>query len=159
MKFKVLKGTPLFDKLSNARKEMRRCNKAALALIKELGYESGRRKGHCLSGGISCFKINGEKPKGWRKQSDGYFPSPIKKNAEVLAKIAALPIAEYSLINEPLNYRWNDQELEAGNTFQFCPGVCWKNDYILIHIGELNRYAPVADMIEILDSEFKALSS
>ena len=52
MKFKVLKGTELFNKLSDLEKEMKRCNSLAFDLIKELGYTEMRGKFNTLAGGI-----------------------------------------------------------------------------------------------------------
>lgn len=153
MKFKVLKGTPLFDKLTNLKKEIDAANNAARDLVKELGYENYCKSLFDVAGGISAIIIPEGKPAGWRfsfndrQPAHAYFPSSIKANKELLERIKKLPIVSTQKLNSLINY---------GSPFS-TPGISWRKNYILI--STRNEYKPVKDMVEILESEYKKLES
>lgn len=161
MKFKILKGTPLFDKLIDVKTKIRDCNAAAFALVKEMGYERMRGKEMVLAGGISSIEIKGGKPDGWRvafaeKTKDEYFPSKLKQNKEILSKISALPVVGYEELNDILDYDFHKHE---GKRLSFHPAVIWKEDFILVSVAEYMYYQPAKDMVEILESEYMKLSN
>lgn len=162
MKFKVVKGSELFDKLTSLKKEMIRCNNAAFNLVKKLGYSRMRGRAGVLAGGISSIEIKSGQPEGWRKAysnrvSNEYFPAKIKANKDLLDKINALPILEYDALNDLVDFDWRDCD---SRFISFNPGVYWQQKVILIDISsEYSKYKPVEGMIEILDSEFQKIKN
>jgi hypothetical protein len=159
MKFKILKGTVLFEKFIALINEINRCDDAALALMKELGGIHIRGEHGNLGGGIGSIKMP-EKPKDWgNSYVDGeYMPIKNRKaNKEVLEKLAALPIVKDHALNSLINYNWKDHE---GRRLNFTPEVNWRKDHILIAIGEqYPRYKAVEDMVEITTTEFNTLKA
>lgn len=159
MKFKVLKGTPLFDKLNSLGEEMTEYNKAAFDLVKKLGYTRMRGKSNVLAGGISSIEIKGGKPVGWRNAYSGvrdeYFPAKLKANKMLLAEIDALPVVEYDDLNKILNFDWRTS---SSRNISFHPGIHWGKKEILIDVSRhYTSYKPVKGMIEILESEYMKL--
>ncbi len=163
MKFKVLKGTPLFKQLTAVKKEMVRCNDAAYEIIKEFGCTQMRGKFGVIAGGISGIIFqNGKKPpEGWRYTGESfneYMPKKnVSANKELNKRIKELPIVEYDALNDPLNFDWHDND--GSRKVSFHPGIKWKNNYILIDVSKhYPRYKPQEGMIEILESEYNKLA-
>lgn len=162
MKFKILKGTKLFDRLTAVRKEMTRCNKEALKVMKEAGAKSIRGRRMVAAGGISSFIFEDNiKPDNWSFAYGKDYPKdfmPTRNrtvNKDLLGKIANLPVVEYDAINDLLNYDFNDSDT---NRLYFIPGLLFKKQCILLVFGEqYTRYKPVKDMIEITHSEYLKL--
>jgi hypothetical protein len=159
MKFRVNKGTPLFDKLILLQEKMWDCNNAAYDLVKKMGYKRMRGRGMVLAGGISTIEILGGKPEGWRDNTYGvsneYFPKKNKQNKEILAKIKALPVVEYRELNDLVNFDMHDTK---SNRISFHPEIIWGDDAILIGISsQYENYKPVKGMVEILESEYNLI--
>jgi len=161
MKFKVLKGTELFQKFIDARAEMQRCEHAALDVMHEVGAKYVRGDFWAVAGGISAFGFEGDKkPEGWAiayKDSDkDFFPARNRKaNKELLDKIKALPMYKIEDFNEIMDYDYGDHDT---NRISFHPVVNWEKEYVLISIAsQYSRYKPVEGMIEITTSEYNSL--
>lgn len=153
MKYKVNKGTELFDKLVAFQSKMTEVNNKALELCKELGGKRFSVNGE-IAGGISSIEFD-EQPKGWRKTSlKGFYqPSDFKKNKEVIDKMRSLPRLSFKDFNEIVGY-----ELQfVGNMICTMPQVFWKKDFVLLSFNEAAKYTPVEDMEEITVSEFNSL--
>lgn len=167
MKFKVLKGTKLFDQLTKVGEDIREADNTAYKLGKELGYKSIRGGRHVLGGGISAFQSS-ELPKGWKyaypkSDREAVFPMNKKVNKELLDRIAALPKVEHEALNKILKFdpwKHNDKAYNGDGSFkiQWYPGIQWKDEYVLLDVSEYMVYKPVKDMIEILESEYEKLS-
>lgn len=153
MKFKVLKGTELFNKLSALDEEVNRCVRASQNLVESLGYKQFRPAYWTINGGISSIIIPGGKPAGWKnahKDYTGeYMPAKNKGNKELLDKIAALPVVTYGSLNSlvGLDTPWGH------------PGFSVYDDYALINFSEkqIKSLTSTSDMIEITHSEWVAL--
>ena len=157
MKFKVLKGTALFDKLTHVFTEVRRVEDAAIALATELGAEKGVHRPDMWA---VCFD---EHPgKLWRKafadRSEGdYMPSErTKEGKERMARIKSLPKVEYAFLNEILKYDSRSRKKDT-NRISYCPTVHWHKDFILVSVREYCIYKPVEDMVELTFSEYEEL--
>jgi len=164
MRYKIAKNRTLFRNLVELHKEMKRCDRAAFKVCKDLGYKKYTRKFHSVAGGISSFVLPAGpvvKPDGWRwvfgKAS--VFPSKLKKNADLLACIAALPFVHYEDLNKLFEYDWRKQRVNLTGKFSMHPEVSWHKDYILVAVSDNMVYEPVADMKEILYSEYETLKA
>lgn len=160
MKFKINNGTETFKNLKDVQSRMKECNAAASALAKELGGVDGQRLsgGHdCIAGGLGGIKLS-SKPDGWRNASKHhygfYFPKITKSNKPILAKIADLPKVTYRDLNSVVGFEFQS----SGLTWFNCPSVKWGPEYVLLAIHEDCYFTPNADMVEILDSEYKTLA-
>lgn len=156
MKFKILKGTETFKKLDDFEKEIKRVNKCAIDLSKELGGdEKGTHLGHPhhLAGGIFGIKMP-DKPDGWKDASKNhynfFFPKINKANKPILDKINSLPILKHKDLNDILSFEFQS----SGFTWYNCPGVEWGKEYILLNVDDNCYFTPNEDMIEILGSEY-----
>lgn len=162
MKFKVVKGTKLFDQLVDVQKEIRRVNGEARKLVESLGYKKYWPSSE-LAGGIVAIHCPTGKPEGWavfwKDEKHCYMPAKNKKeNKELWAKINALPVLEYSYLNDLLDYKPLTHRTD--NRVSFGPGIQWEKDYVLLEFADYvaAKYKPVKDMIEILESEYVKLS-
>lgn len=164
MKYKVLKGTDLFDKLWSIQKKMQSCQDEAQKIVNTIPEADGSSKrSHCLAGGIAAFHFKKgwtNAPDGWRKMEKGwtqwFMPkSSDKKNKELLKKISELPVLGYEIINDLLNFHFYvTEELQVWH----CPIVEWRSKYVLIEVPNDKKYKPLDGMIEIMDSEYIKLS-
>ncbi|UOR06272.1 hypothetical protein MUN82_04050 [Hymenobacter aerilatus] len=157
MKFKIVKGTALFEKLSELQAKCTECNKAARALADQQGangFASGR---NMIAGGIAALCFD-DKPEGYRllQQPNYYYPKVTKANRPLHDAIAALPTVGNDDLNGLLNYKF--QTVCDGDKMYWAsrPGVIWGEEQILVDTGKA-KYEPVADMIEILESEYLRL--
>jgi hypothetical protein len=163
MYFIVRKGSALYDKFQKLREDMKSAHAAAKKLAKELGAEAIRGSSLGLAGGISSFVFpeGTPKPKNWKRIIYGdweYFPSKFKANAELLARIEALPVVKEKELNDIVAYNWRKC---AGNRISFHPEVHFLSDSVLVqtHSEIYPSYKPVAGMEEILESEFLKLKN
>ena len=150
MYYKVLKGTKLYDQLTELMKECRRCNNASLKLAKEVGAVSVRGARMRLAGGISSFLIETGKPDGWKASGTNipneYYPSKLKANKELRERIDNLPVVTYKQLNDMVGY---------DDIFGH-PGFVTKKNVILLDFTEkmMQNLKPVKDMVEITRTEF-----
>ena len=153
MKFKVLKGTVLFQQLEELFIKVNSAHKAALSLIKEIGANSYRPSSWSIGGGISSLAFNEEKDsKMWKKMSYGKFEYMPKTNnkegRELMNKIHELPMVSWSDLTKLLT--------TEDDPF-WCPGVVKTDECFLFDISDKHAKKLNADLIEILNSEYFAL--
>lgn len=162
MKFKVLKGTELFNQLTAINKRMYAAKDAADKLTASLPFKvvDTATRGYNLAGGIDAFHCPDGCPEGWKVVGESwqnlYYPK-VKGNKDLLAKISALPLIKYDDINELINFRPQGYTTPAGLAWAKGPGIVWAKTYVLIETSEGLPYKPVPDMIEITVSEFDKL--
>jgi hypothetical protein len=165
MKFKVLKGTKLFDILDKIGDDCMVATREARKIVEELGFEKWRQQTFCLAGGISAFHAPKGKPDGYvyaysNRDRTAVLPKKIKSNKELLERIEKLPEVKYEALNKPLNYDGfkSDKFNERGAKYiSMAPGIVWRKNYILLDMHDYIDYKPVKDMIEITTSEYKKL--
>lgn len=161
MKFKILKGTALFDTLESVIEKMRACNAHAKALMSEFNADGYSKSRNGIAGGIAAFNFTDptKKPQGWKAMERGYtnwfFPKAAEK--DLISRISQLPIVETSAVSEPLNYQNQSWMNNERMVFSELPAIKFFDDYILVDVNSKAEYTPVSDMVEILESEYKEL--
>lgn len=156
MKYKILKGTALFNSLLALHGRIQQARAEIRRVVEELGYKEYVVSSDYL---IACsgIQIFGDKPEGWRKVGGKWEPYylPTQKNKEVAAKIAALPMIRNEELNTIVGFHWQiGDNLAVFNR----PGFVQRDDYALIEVGSGCKFDPLPDMIEITGSEYKKLS-
>lgn len=160
MKFKILKGTETFQKLTDLKSEMNRCNSEASSLSKSLGgcikgTHLGKGYG-CISGGLAGIKME-TKPDGWKNASTQYYgfyiPKINKANKHLLDRIELLPTVRHEDLNAIVGFEMQS----SGRRWFNCPGVHWTKEYVLLEVDNECDFTPNCDMIEILESEYVKL--
>jgi len=169
MKYKILKGTKLFDQFIELKKKMVTAKKAAKELVKEVApVDTEWYAPHeSIAGGVDAFIIPGGKPDGWVNayiphEKDVYRPKKTLANKELLDKIANLPVVSTSDFNSIIKYDWRKTgaKKQLGRRItSYSPGFDIRANYVLIDVSEhAPNYKPVPDMIEITVSEYNKLS-
>jgi hypothetical protein len=166
MKFKVLKGTKLFDELNKVQEELAAAHRASKVIVKELGFKEWHKQSFCLGGGISAFRSK-TKPDGYAfayadRDREAIFPKKTKANKEILERIKNLPIIDYDRLNKLIKFDWRKSMKgngKGGLHTSFAPGIAWRKEAVVLDIDEAydDTYKPIKDMIEITTSEFKKL--
>jgi hypothetical protein len=159
MKYKVLKGTALFDKLIAIVDQINECNQQALDLAHSQGAVGLATLGNNRGGGIDAFRFKEEPDMLLWKQMDKhryrdlYSPRANKKNNELFSQIQALPRIGYPEYNAVIGYesQW------IGITCHQSYGLTQDDEFFLISVFDESKYTPHPDMIEILGSEFNLL--
>jgi len=164
MKYKVVKGTKLFDELWSIQKQMQSCHDEVKKIADTIPEADGfSKRSHCLAGGIAAFHFKEYSmgaPDGWRKMEKGFTPwfmpkSSDKRNKELLSRISKLPVIDYEAINDLLGFNFH---ITGEMQIWYAPIVEWRKKYVLIEMPSDRKYKPKDGMIEILDSEFIKLS-
>lgn len=165
MKYKVVKGTPLFDQLQALAQRCIDANAAADDLAKSLGAEASySRATKNRAGGVDAFRFDYGKepdPALWTQpdrhnNKQMFYPRAGKKyavNQPLHDQIAALPIVSFQEFNEAIGFERQWVGLSLVHCYTLCPG----RDVVLIDTGDEADYTPVEGMQEILVSEFRAL--
>jgi hypothetical protein len=166
MRFKILRGTETFTKLTRLRLRINECNDAAGKLVKELGGERYLHHSglYTIAGGIAGIELK-ERPEGWglaypKTYSNIYFPIRNRiANKEILERINSLPLVEDSDLNNILGYEPQDVHKSGLRyTLAYRPAIHFRDEYMLIRITDGAVYTPInADIIEITVSEFNSL--
>lgn len=163
MKYKILKGSPLFDKIQRVRVRMMEAHDLARETAIKMGAKSWRGKNSQDVGGLSAFKFK-KLPTNivWRKAygsrvDDEVFPKAVSSNKQLLDNIAALPTVSRREIDRLVGFK--PQFIGETNYFRF--GCAWVvgSAVILIDVGTRIKYKPRAGMIEITESEYLGLSA
>ena len=160
MKFKILPGSELFDKMKALEKQINDADNLAKDACKKLGGKQLATSGRYLGGGIEAIQFE-ETPDAnlWSKVNKYHsLYRPKVRNKEAWAIIQQLPILQSSDLNSILNF--NDQTVSYGDSLIFCsrPGVFFGEKYFLVNISDGCKYTPVEGMVEILDSEYQQLN-
>ena len=166
MKFKVLKGTTLFNKLMVLRRDMIAAEQAAADLAAEFGSDTfiASREFQVIAGGLEGIMMD-NKPATWVKAfpkhyPDVYIPAAGKpENRDILARIAALPVVRSHDYNTIIGFKPQEIRLEGKLTVTLVSNcsLALKEGMFLIACNPNAEYEPVAGMTEILESEFKKL--
>lgn len=166
MKFKVFKGTELYIQLVAIQKKADQCQQASQKLAKSIGAINVATRGNNIAGGVDGFEFEpGKEPDllMWMRpdrhnNKNLFYPRYGKKytqNQELHDKIAALPVVKFNEYNAIIGF----ESQFGGNLVHYrCYGLKIHKDFALVSIGEGAKYTPnSADMIEILESEYKML--
>jgi hypothetical protein len=161
MKFKVLKGTVLFDKLLAIVIQIHECNQQAHDLALEQGAIGVATTGNNRAGGIDAFRFKYDTEPDvllWKQvdkyhYADLYSPRANKKNNNLFSQIQALPRIGYKEYNAVIGY----EQQWIGLSLHQSYGLFQDDDFFLIELSDEVNYTPVADMTEILSSEYKTL--
>lgn len=160
MKFKIVKGNPLYDSFMELKKRTMEVNKAANDFAKKVGGKASCRSQNVAYGGISAIEFDA-KPEGWRMVGDKYrhlfFPKATNK--ELLKEIAALPKIQYDEINNIVGFDAPQTVTSnQGILWVNCVGISYGKDYILLNVTSGAKYNPPKHVIEILESEYEKLN-
>lgn len=164
MKYKILKGTALFEKFIELQKKMEAAHWEARKLVSELGYSEWHEGLGVLSGGISGVCIPGEKPAGWANafnphEKGVYMPKKINANKLLLQRMSALPRVENIDLNSIIDYD-RRRDCVQNRRISFRPGFNIKEEYALVEFSDLaSKYKPLPDMTEITVSEYNTLNA
>lgn len=159
MKFKIPKGTPLFDTLKEVAKKMKEVNAEAQKIVDEIPDTEGfSPSNHGIAGGIKgiAFKEYSKKKEGWNKMESGVSKwfMPKAANKELWAKIRALPVLSKDEVNKPLNFSFGMfGNMEIWHT----PKIMFKKSAILVQYPDMWKGTPPADAVEILASEWNKI--
>ena len=161
MKFKIEKGTETYGKLMALKKRMTAARKAVNAVLDELGAERYTPAYGAMVGGISGVELSA-KPEGWVRVGGGssriYYPSA--KNKAMRERFHALPKVSHDELNEIVGFKRSeeiDDETLVWRRYN-CPGVHFGQGVVLMDTGRA-KYSPLnADIVEILESEYRRLS-
>lgn len=155
MRFKILPGTALFDKLQELKERMRLANEATKAFVTDLGFEQWYQPTDSIAGGLDAVLYDKDHPRPSTWTTGGYPKKSLKANAEIIDKIKALPMVSQWDLNAILSYNRQTVRAENSNRIAFSPNFNIKDEYVLIGISDAApNYKPVADMVEITVSEF-----
>ena len=166
MKFKVEKGTELFDKLVSVKDKMDKAQTAAEKLGKELGGEAVYSRRYInVAGGIDAirFAYTTEPDKElWMKPDRHnsprlFYPRSSKKankqNQPIHDKIRALPVVTEDEYNDIIGFKYHWVGLRNYRTYN----LFIYDTYAIIETGEGADYKPIEGMVEILESEYYKL--
>lgn len=160
MKFKILKGTETFEKLTALAEEIKRVEIAADDLVRSVGGKTHCRSNFYLAGGVAAVVFD-KQPEGWKKVGDDGHYMPKVKNKELSERFKALPTLSLQLIQDITGYPSGEiGENKDGQLVRFgVPGIAWNDEYVLFNASSTAPWTPPnADFIEILESEYIRLS-
>lgn len=159
MKFKVVKGTKTFNKLSELKNKVVFVNQEAENLVKTLGGKRYCKHQHVLAGGIAAIEFD-SKPDDYKimgeKYQNLYYPKVSNKKDCKL--IQELPTLDYKELNSLVNFN-GPQTIPNDHGFGWVStvGIIWGEDEILIEVPSGCKYTPPEDLIEIVESEYEKL--
>lgn len=161
MKYKIVKGTKLFNQLTALNERIKLVDKMAKDLATSLGGTEVATKGNNLAGGIDgiAFKDHPGKD-GWMKVGNTwqnlYYPKAV--NRQIRKQIAELPTIEYKELNDMVGFQGNQVVSESkGLAWVKSVGVFFHKEVILMETVEGSKYRPVPGVKEILGSEYDKL--
>lgn len=154
MKYKILKGTDTFSKLEVLQQRIKETNKQVSDFCKKQG---GTGDWLLRSDFLAGFPVGVEfkvKPNGWKNTRDHGFYLPAKANKLVLTEFDSLPSIDKSELNDIVGFKRQTNE----NRYYGSPGIQIHNEFALLNVSNDCKFTPNEDMVEILESEFVALS-
>lgn len=162
MKYKVEKGTPLFDAFDDVYTLIKYCNTKALELSESLGFKEFGSNTSEIAGGIYCF-YSEEKKEGYKTVGKPYqnLIFPKAQNKELLLKIAELPVVKLEQYNELISFKQRFSSDERGliHIRSFGSQISNCGNYYLLDIDPKSDFEIKEGMIEILESEYIRLSN
>lgn len=168
MKYKIYKGTNLYDAMVNLWEKRQECIKEADNLGKQIGATHIYTNGRNAAGGIDAFRFEQgkEPPKELWMQQDRhnnrqlFYPRYGKKykgNNELHEKIKALPVLTFDEVNYVIDFKTQFKPTNSGIFHIKSYGYKIGDEFVLIEISEYADYVSKPDMIEITVTEFKEL--
>ena len=166
MKFKVKKGTALYDSLCAVKLKCENATNAANELAKELGGTQAATRNRNRAGGVDAIEFIGIQPdKELWMQVDKknnptlFYPRSKKVNVDLFEKMVDLPKVTYDEYNSIINFipTFGSSDIGEGIVNFRSYGLIITSNYALIVIGNGSGYKPITDMIEITESEYNKL--
>jgi len=169
MQYKVLKGSALFEELSEVYIRMEACNAAACQVMEEVDADGFAVATTAIAGGIRAFRFDGyHVPQNWhateKKPARWWFPDAVESNQVLLEKIAMLPTVLPAEINALLHFRGGTllfPDKDGYYDAKHLPILQWAKEYILLEFPEgriLRDYEPRQGMMPITELEFVLLA-
>lgn len=159
MKYKIEKGTPVYDQMDALWKEASRCHDASYELAGEFGTTKIARSRKNVAGGIAAFQLD-KKPEGWKmvgkKEQRLYFPKANLK--ELIKRINDLPVITDEQVCAILNFKPQTVSTEGGIAFLTVPTIELKDSVFLIDLPIYAKWDVPEGVVEILESEYLKLS-
>jgi len=164
MYYKILKGTPLHEKLARLHEKILAAKKEAAAVVKEVNGFSYCSNPDILAGGIFGISFYDEPPHGWYCINQGstpsyYRPKNLSENRELLAKIKSLPTVSFEELNVLLNFIAGTAPFGKALKWVKCPIVVWGSETTVVNLRGFDGYHPVEGMIHIIKSEYNTLAA
>ncbi len=161
MKYKILPGCELFDKIQEINTRRIAASMSAKSWITNHFGESKpySKPDWSMGGGISDIQLN-HKPEGWKQVGDKWqsFFTPKANQKKILDEWRALPVVRNDEIKTLLNYGNYYGAKNGGLVWNTMPGLLITKDVILVDCSEVaTDYIPVEGMEEILVSEFNRI--
>lgn len=151
MYFKLVEGSEAYNKLNDVWERRVDCNRQAIQLCKELGFEDFGLDQGSIAGGIGFFQSK-VKPEGYKTVGKKWqnFIFPKANNKKVLEKINALPKISLEEYNETIGFKAHFSSVYFHRSFG-----CYKYKGVFyIEISDNSNYEPIAALVEILPSEY-----
>jgi hypothetical protein len=155
MKFKILKGTETYDKLTELKRRCDEAHAALVAVLDELGTDEYIEPHGLLAGGVIAIRL-ATKPEGWRNSDWGKgFYVPKRNNQEWNTRLYSLPLIKNKELNDIVGFMPH----RKGLTMLQRPGIEWMTEQVVLTMDPESKYTPPnADIIEILESEYQRLN-
>lgn len=160
MKYKILKGTETFEKLTALYKEMERVRDAVDPILKEYGTDRYISTQGELVGGIHALELK-TKPEGFKVIGKPWqrLYAPKASNTKEYKRFCALPTLPFSALNDILGFKGGALMDGGGLSWVNCPGIEFHDKHVLLDLPNKCKYtAPNADIVEIFESEYVRLS-
>jgi len=154
MYFKTEKGSETFDKLDNVWRKINDFDKQANDLVIELGYTKYGRSNIGIGGGISCI-YSKTKPEGFKTVGKIYqnLIYPKASNKKLLKRFKELPIVSLDEYNDAIGFKPQFKGLTHYKNY----GSKRVGELFIVEVPDNCNFQPPLGMVEILNSEYKAL--
>lgn len=160
MKFKIEAGTETYVKLMALKKRMDAAHKAVNKVLDELGAQRYQAAYGAMLGGISAVELP-SKPEGWvqvgARSSRLFYPSA--KNTAWRDRLKALPTLKHDELNSVVGFNPQhriDEDRMVWKRYK-APGIQFLKNAVLLDTGAADYTPPNADIVEILESEYRRL--
>lgn len=166
MKFKIPKGSDVYNSLVKLFDRGEKCSDAASKLAKHFGAENyGKRNSSPqYFGGADAFKFSiGKEPDKnlWRKadKANPRFFIPKAKNKQAWDKIKSLPSVSIDEINNAVSFPKGLHAVTEGNGISIIHTVVLNRgkSYFLLSVHNKIPYKAPKGVVEILESEYTNL--
>jgi hypothetical protein len=160
MNFKIEKGNPLFDQLQALRLRAERAEQKAEAFVVHhfaTPHKRANAETDICGGVVAVFRDTKPKPKPKLFRPvighPGWY-APFAKH--IRAEVAKLPVVSHTDVKDTLGMRG----VLGSLAYPSCsPRLIFDASYVLVSIpGDVRRYQPRPEMVEILGSEFNNLA-
>lgn len=166
MKFKIPKGSDVYNSLVDLFSRGDKCIEAAKKLTKEFGAETSGKWGSSQNyfGGADGFRFEyGKNPDKtlWKvaDKNNSRFFSPKANNKVAWEKIKALPVVTYDEINKAVGFPDGLQAVGDGMGISIIHtvGLAKGKNYFIMDVHDKIKLKPPKGVVEILGSEYDKL--